>query len=143
MVVAAVNDNGYNVVFLLHLLSVIVGTGAAFLAPALLSRAQRDSKLSSNSTSALIATVMSPSLLLGGVFGGALVGMSDNVYDFSQMWLTFAGIFWLTSLGAATILYKPPFLTLPDLKKYHPLLGGVLHLSLAIMLVVMVWKPGY
>ncbi|MBG01063.1 MAG: hypothetical protein CL470_02190 [Acidimicrobiaceae bacterium] len=143
MVVAAVNDNGDNVVFLLHLLSVIVGTGAAFLAPALLSRAQRDSKLSSNSTSALIATVMSPSLLLGGVFGGALVGMSDNVYDFSQMWLTFAGIFWLTSLGAATILYKPPFLTLPDLKKYHPLLGGVLHLSLAIMLVVMVWKPGY
>ena len=143
MITAAINDNGYNVVLLLHLLSVIIGTGAAVLAPALVSREQKNSETGSNSTSVLLATVMSPSLLLGGVFGGALVGMSGNVYDFSQLWLTFAGIFWLTSLGAATILYKPPFLTLPDLKKYHPLLGGILHLSLAVMLVVMVWKPGY
>ena len=44
MVIAAVNDNGYNVVLLLHLLSVIIGTGAAFLAPALLSREQKQSK---------------------------------------------------------------------------------------------------
>ena len=44
MVTAAVNDNAYNIVLLLHLLSVIVGTGAAFLAPALLSREQKESK---------------------------------------------------------------------------------------------------
>ena len=45
------NDNGYNIVLLLHLLSVIVGTGAAFLAPALLSREQKETKLSPSSTS--------------------------------------------------------------------------------------------
>ena len=41
MVIAAVNDNGYNIVLLLHLLSVIIGTGAAFLAPALLRESRR------------------------------------------------------------------------------------------------------
>ncbi len=139
---AAINSDGYNVVLLLHLISVIVGTGSAFFMQILV-LTERKSIDRCQLPDRTLGLVIAPSLLFGGVFGGALVGMSDNVYDFSQMWLTFAGIFWLTSLGAATILYKPPFLTLPDLQKYHPLLTGILHLSLAIMLVVMVWKPGY
>ena len=118
-------------------------TGAAFLAPALLSRAQRDSKLSSNSTSALIATVMSPSLLLGGVFGGALVGLSDDVYDFGQTWLAIGGGLWLLAVASAALAFPPSFISLPDVTGKRALLSATLHISLAVMLVLMVWKPGY
>lgn len=143
MVIAAVNDNGYNIVLLLHLLSVIVGTGAAFLAPAILSREQKESKLSPSSTSSLLATVMSPALLLGGVFGGALVGLSDDVYDFGQTWLAIGGGLWLLAVASAALAFPPSFITLPDVTGKRALLSATLHISLAIMLVLMVWKPGY
>ena len=142
MTFAAINSDTYNLVLFLHLFSVILGTGSAFFAQVVTSKYKKSSD-DPQVTLTTLGTLMAPSLLLSGVFGGALVGMSGDVYDFSQLWLTFAGIFWLTSLAAATILYKPPFLTLPDLQKYHPFLTAVLHLSLTVMLIVMVWKPGY
>tara|TARA_Y100000746_G_scaffold169983_1_gene147278 strand:- start:350 stop:781 length:432 start_codon:yes stop_codon:yes gene_type:complete len=143
MVTAAVNDNAYNIVLLLHLLSVIVGTGAAFLAPALLSREQKESKLGPSPMSSLLGTVMSPALLLGGVFGGALVGMSDDVYDFGQTWLAIGGGLWLLAVGSAALAFPPSFITLPDVTGKRALLYGTLHISLAVMLILMVWKPGY
>ena len=139
MVTAAVNDNAYNIVLLLHLLSVIVGTGAAFLAPALLSREQKVSKLGSSPMSSLLGNVMSPALLLGGVFGGALVGMSDDVYDFGQTWLAIGGGLWLLAVGSAALAFPPSFITLPDVTGKRALLYGVLHISLAVMLILMVW----
>tara|TARA_B100000131_G_scaffold262808_2_gene259366 strand:- start:16855 stop:17286 length:432 start_codon:yes stop_codon:yes gene_type:complete len=143
MVVAAVNDNWYNVVLLLHLLSVIIGTGAAFLAPVLLSLEQKQSKSASSPISSLLGTVMSPALLLGGVFGGALVGMSEDVYDFGQTWLAIGGGLWLLAVGSAALAFPPSFITLPDLTGKRALLYGTLHISLAVMLILMVWKPGY
>ena len=86
---------------------------------------------------------MSPALLLGGVFGGALVGMSDDVYDFGQTWLAIGGGLWLLAVGSAVLAFPPSFITLPDLTGKRALLYGTLHISLAVMLILMVWKPGY
>ena len=109
MVTAAINDNWYNIVLLLHLLSVIIGTGAAFLAPVLLSQEQKETKLGTSPMSSLLGTMMSPALLLGGVFGGALVGMSDDVYDFGQTWLAIGGGLWLLVVGSAALAFPPSF----------------------------------
>jgi|TARA_B100001996_G_scaffold291988_1_gene232181 hypothetical protein len=142
MTFAAINSGSYNFVLFLHLLSVILGTGSAFLAQVITSKYKKSTDNPQITLTAL-GTVMSPSLLLSGVFGGALVGMSDDVYDFSQLWLTLAGILWLTCIAAAALLYKPPFLTLPDVGKHEAKLSAILHLSLVVMLAVMVWKPGF
>ena len=141
MINGAINSNAYNVVLALHLFAVILGTGAAFTAPIVKTKLGNSNGISGVVTESF-ALIMSPALLLSGIFGGALVGMSDNVYDFGQMWLTLAGIFWLIAVASVAILYQPAFLTLPDTEKYKPLLSPALHISLAVMLVVMVWKPG-
>ena len=142
MSLAVINSNSYNLVLFLHLLSVTLGAGSAFFAEIVTLKYKR-SKEDPSLIIHVLGTVTAPSLLLGGVFGGALGGMADDVYDFSQLWLTLAGVFWLTAVGASALLYKPPFITLPDADKYGSILSGVLHLSLAVMLFVMVWKPGF
>ena len=142
MTFAAINSDSYNFVLFLHLLSVILGTGSAFFAQVITSKYKKTTD-NPQITLAALGTVMSPSLLLTGIFGGALVGMSDDVYDFSQLWLTLAGVLWITCVAAAALLYKPPFLTLPNVGKHEAKLSGILHLSLMAMLVIMVWKPGF
>lgn len=137
---AAINSDGYNVVLLFHLLTVIVGTGSAFLVQFI--NAKDSDILETASIKRIVGFLIAPSLFLGGVFGGALVGLSDDVYDFSQLWLTIAGVLWITACGSATLLFRPPFLTFPDQSRFQRPLTAVLHLSLVIMLVVMVWKPG-
>ncbi|MBT94419.1 MAG: hypothetical protein CL431_00410 [Acidimicrobiaceae bacterium] len=138
---AAINSDGYNIVLLLHLFTVMVGTGSTFMIQFI--NAKDSEILVNNPAQRIIGFLVAPSLFLGGVFGGALVGLSDDVYDFSQLWLTIAGVVWLTACGSATLLFRPPFLTFPDPSHYQRPLTGILHLSLAVMLIVMVWKPGF
>ena len=93
---AAINSDGYNVVLLFHLLTVIIGTGSAFLVQFI--NAKDSDILETASVQRIVGFLIAPSLFLGGVFGGALVGLSDDVYDFSQLWLTIAGVLWILSL---------------------------------------------
>ena len=96
MLIAAINDTPYDIVYLLHIISVILGTGAAFVVPFVAGRARR-AGADITAFDDAIASILAPSLLATGVFGGALVGMSDDVYDFSQTWLAIAGPVWLRS----------------------------------------------
>ncbi len=43
---------------------------------------------------------------------------------------------------AAALAYPPSFVNLPDMSARKPVLSGILHLSLAVMLVLMTWKFG-
>ena len=99
---AAINSDGYNVVLLFHLLTVIIGTGSAFLVQFI--NAKDSDILETASVQRIVGFLIAPSLFLGSVFGGALVGLSDDVYDFSQLWLTIAGVLWITACGSATLL---------------------------------------
>lgn len=141
MLLAAIDDTPYNIVYLLHLISVILGTGAAFALPVLTVKA-RQAGAPDDFVGDAMGTIMAPSLLAAGVFGGALVGMSDDVYDFSQTWLAIAGAVWLVSVVAAALAYPPSFVNLPDMSDKKPMLTGLLHLSLAVMLLLMTWKWG-
>ena len=142
MTLAASGDTPYNIVLLFHLASVILGVGAAFLLPMGASRARK----SGDDTAlfdAIMASVLAPALLAAGVFGGALVGFSDDVFDFSQTWLAIAGPLWIVATAAAAFIAPPSYLRLPTLASERvPMVNGILHLSLSAMLVVMVWQPG-
>lgn len=141
MILAAINDGPYDLVYLLHIISVIIGTGAAFLLPMAATRSAKAGQ-HTGAIDEITNAVLAPSLLLAGVFGGALVGMSDDFYDFGQGWLAFGGIVWLVGLAAAAFAYPPSYLKLPDVSDKKAMLSGILHLSLAVMLVLMTWKPG-
>ena len=142
---AAVGDTPYNIVRLVHLFTVIVGTGLAFAAPVIAVRARRGGggkpmqELVDETASALIF----PMLLVAGMAGGALVGMSDDFWDFQQTWLAIGGAVWMLVLVLVLAVYPPRWFTLFNLAEDRKrMLGGFLHLSLAVMLVLMVWKFG-
>ena len=113
MLIAAINDTPYDIVYLLHIISVILGTGAAFVVPFVAGRARR-AGADITAFDDAIASILAPSLLATGVFGGALVGMSDDVYDFSQTWLAIAGPVWLVATAAAALAYPPTWSPLPQ-----------------------------
>lgn len=140
MILAKINDEAYNVVYLLHIISVIIGMGAAFITPILAVKTRKagGSDIALNEAAGV---VMGPALFLAGLFGGALVGMSDSVYDFGQVWLAVGGVLWLVAVGAALVAY-PPSYVLISVGDRRPMVSGVLHLSLAVMLVLMTWKFG-
>lgn len=141
MILAAIGDGPYDFVNLLHIISVILGTGTAFLAPVVAVQA-RKSGGDTRAFDAAASTIMAPALFAAGIFGGALVGMSDDVFDFGQAWLSIGGLVWLIAVGAAAVAYPPSYVKLPDMSDKRQAITGVLHLSLALMLILMIWKPG-
>ena len=86
---------------------------------------------------------MFPMFLVAGIAGGALVGLSDDVYDFQQSWLSVGGAVWMLVLVLTAAVYPPSWLRLFTVgENRKQMLGGILHLSLAVMLVLMTWKFG-
>lgn len=141
---AAIWDTPYNIVYLVHLVSVILGVGMAFIAPIIAVRARRTSgQALQQLVNETAAGMMFPAFLIAGIAGGAMVGMSQDVYDFQQTWLAIAGALWIVILVLTAAIYPPSWLRLFNIgEDRKAMLGGILHLSLAVMLIVMTWKFG-
>jgi len=142
--IGAIGDTPYNIVYAVHLFSVILGTGMAFAAPVMAAKARRESgrgvqEFVDDAASGIIF----PALLVAGCAGGALVGLSADAYDFQQTWLSIGGAVWVAALAFSALAYPPRWLRLFNLtEERRRLFGGLLHLSLAVMLVLMTWKFG-
>lgn len=121
----------------------MLGVGAAFLGPIGQVRARR-SGAATEALDDLVAATMAPALFSAGVFGGALVGLSDDAFDFAQTWLAIAGPLWLAVVALAVLIAPPGYVPAPEVSSERKaMLGGLLHLGLAAMLVVMIWQPGF
>lgn len=142
--IAAVGDTPYNIVYFVHIFSVILGTGMAFIGPMIAVRARRSSGQASQEVVTETASqIMFPMFLVAGMAGGALVGMSSDFYDFSQTWLSIGGALWILILGLTAAIYPPSWLRLFNIgEDRKAMLGGILHLSLAVMLLIMTFKFG-
>lgn len=143
---AAAGDNGYNIVLLLHILSVSVGAGTAFVAPLMQSTAREIGGFRSQETTEQVANrFVFPGLLLAGIFGGALVGFADDDLDptisFDQPWLMAAGILWIACLGLSVAAFPPRWFNVLNLAEERRRVYGVwLHLVLTVQFVVMIWQ---
>ncbi len=142
--IAAVGDTPYNIVHLVHMITVIIGTGLAFAAPVMAVQARRDGgKPMQDLIDSAASKLIFPMLAIAGVAGGALVGMSSDFYDFSQTWLSIGGAVWIVVLALVAAVYPPSYIQIFNLTDERKrMLGGMLHLALAVMLVLMVWKFG-
>jgi uncharacterized membrane protein len=143
---------GYQLVYLLHIASVIVAFAAAFVHPRLGGLAKR---LPGDAASQLNQTIVAgsvklhfPALVLAGLFGTALIPMSDELYEFSQLWISLSYVVWFAMIAVLFFLLIPAERRVAgdprdaDGEKKVAMFGGVLHLLLLVMLVLMVWKPG-
>ena len=89
----------YKILLLLHLATVIVGFGSAFVYPLLRARARRlppgEAYAINHATFAITAPLSTYPTIAAGIFGIGLIGASDELYKFSQTWVSIALLLWL------------------------------------------------
>lgn len=131
-----IDDTGFRIFFLLHMLSVIVAFAPAVIAVlpggrdgalGLIDRAGRQ--------------VYSPALILAGFFGIMLIVTSDEAFEFSDTFVSLAFVVWIAMNGVfhAMVLAGQKQ---NDAKKVN---NGqaIITVLLIVMLYLMIWKPGW
>lgn len=165
MIFGSANSFGYRLVFLLHMVTIIVAFAPAFVWPMLnrqrrvegQSAAQDVSDLQSTPLSATAPVesaatgVLSPlghggALVLTGLFGIALIGLSSKVYAFDQTWVSIAFVLWFIMLGIFFAGLVPAQRALRAGKaaaeQRLAMFYGGMHLLLLLQIIDMIWKPG-
>ena len=154
---AAISDTSYELVLVLHILAVIVAFAPAVAHPltgARVKQAEGDEGVVR--FSALIATpgrwVYFPALVLSGVFGGALIGLSkpsddaEVLWKFEQTWIWLGITIWVVLCGivSGVILPSERKVAAGDLsaEKRVEAAGGIATLLVIVQIGLMVFKPG-
>ena len=147
----------YKVVLLLHILTVIVAFAPAFVWPVASVRLKKQGKQPGPIIGEIAAgntkTVHGPALVLAGLFGFALIGMSKAhgtgpaVWEFSQPWVSVALLCWFIMIGLVFGVMAPAEKKAAagdeGAEKIISAVGGGLHLLLLVVLIMMIFKPGY
>ena len=130
-------STGYKVLGLLHILAVIVAFGPLFLYPTLQRAGQTQ-------TVARMHLLMSlPALVLVWVFGMGLVGMSDDAIEMSETWVVLSLIGWAILMVVSWFLIRPALTDTSPAARARLSAGiGITHLLLAVIIILMIWKPG-
>ncbi len=148
--IAAVGDTPYNIVAVLHILTAIVAFAPSFVYPFLANRfAEVPGDGGSTIWEAALANsrrVYGPMLIVTGLLGFGLSGMSDGVYALSQTWLILAIIVWIAMNGVLHALIVPAERALAggdaSAKARIDRFGPVVPVLLVVMIYLMVFKPG-
>ena len=150
MILAAVGDTGYNIMLLLHILSAMVAFAPAFTHP-ILKGQSRDLDASARSkVLGFIAQngrrVYGPALILTGLFGFGVQGMSESAWGFDQGWLLTAAIIWVLMNGVLHGMIFPAEKALAagddSAEKKLDAGGATITVMLIVMLWLMTFKPG-
>jgi uncharacterized membrane protein len=137
-VIAAVGDNGYKVVLVLHILSAIVA-----FAPAIATIVAPRAATLGDEAVRTGRIVYAPALILTGLFGIALVLQSDEAIKFSDGWVSAAFLVWILMNGAYHALVIRGTRAGGDAGRRQVVLGGQAIAVLAVVMVyLMVFKPG-
>ena len=136
--IAAYRGTGYEVVLFLHVLTAFVAFAPAFVHPLLGNQVKSLESGAKRSVLGMIAgngrRIYAPALILTGLFGFALQGMSDGVIEFGQTWFWLAIVVWLAMNGVLHAVLLPAERVTAG--------GAVLTVLLLVMLYLMVFQPG-
>jgi uncharacterized membrane protein len=159
---AELGDTAYDITKILHILTVVVGFGGVILGGiygAHIKKANRDVALGifdANEAAARIAEIF---IYLVPITGIGLLFQTKNAagerdYWFDQTWVWLSLVIYIVALVVVLTVLRPALKQLraaideqrgPDAGKWSQRVGmssGVLHLSFAIVLILMVTKPG-
>lgn len=151
MIIAAVGDTGYNIVLVLHILSAFVAFSPAFVHPVL---GEQSKAFDGTGRSTLLGFIVqngrriyAPALIVTGILGFALQGMSDGAWEFGQTWIWLAILIWIVMNGLlhAVVLPAEQAVADGDDAAESRLKAGGLAITalLVVMIYLMVDKPGF
>lgn len=131
-----IDDTGFRIFFLLHIITVIVAFAPAVLAVlpggreglvGVLDKAGRQ--------------VYAPALILAGLFGILCIVTSDDVFEFSDTWISLAFVVWIAMNGVfhALVLAGQKQDDAAKVNTGHQ----IMTVLLLAMLYLMIWKPGW
>lgn len=139
--------SGYNVLLLLHILAVFVAF-APTVAHTLLA-AQLRGRPSGQVLELMQRNeqrVNAPALVLAGLLGFALQGMSDGQWEFGQTWFWLSIVLWIVQNGVLHALLLPAQRALAggdrSARGRVDLGGSLVSLLFVVILALMIWKPG-
>ena len=128
----------------------LVACAPAFVHPVLSNQLKGIDDVPRRQALAFIASnsrrIYSTALIVAGVLGFGLMGMSDSVHEFSDGWLIASMILWVAMLGvlhAVQIPAERAWADGDDSAEQRATMGGaILTLMLLVMLYLMVFQPG-
>jgi uncharacterized membrane protein len=143
---AEIGSTSYEVMLLVHVLLVIVGFAPAWLTPILVRLTADGDRAAADALDVAILRFSVPSIVVAGLLGFGLAGMSDKVFRMSQAWLSIAIVLWLVLLAVTLFLLRPAIRSFRDgdvaARVRISMSTGVTHLILVVMLYLMIFKPG-
>lgn len=147
MVLGAVGGTGYEIVLFVHVLSVFLVVGPALTFPLLAMQAERDGELLRYAKWAggLPTKVFMYASIAAGIFGGALIGMSDDAHKFADFWIWASILLWIVLLGVQHALLFPTerkFIAgdngqVSNVRLY----GSIVSVILVLLTILMVFQP--
>jgi hypothetical protein len=126
---SAVGDTSYKLLLTLHIVAAVV----AFAPPIV-------ATIGGGTVSVATWRLTFYSLLATGLLGIILIVVSDDVWEFSQTWISLALLVWIVMAGVGGAVVVP---ALRDGVRARAALGAkVLTGLLVVMVYLMVFKPG-
>ena len=167
-----IGSTGYKIVFMLHILSIIVGFGGVILNGIYGAEAKKrkgPGGAAIGEANLAVTKLAEKVILTVPIWGIALVFMSDGVWEFSQLWVILALVLFVATMGVATgvqlknqkrmvtlagelALAGPPpagasgpppqVAEMEALEKKLGMGGAFLSLMIVVLIYLMVFKPG-
>ncbi|MDE0066555.1 MAG: hypothetical protein OXN44_06755 [Acidimicrobiaceae bacterium] len=149
MILAQVGSTGYNILLFLHIAAIAVALSPTFVHPFLARDTNGEYSVRRTLYTGIAKRSMriyGSSLIVGGLLGFGVAGLSDKVYQLSDGWLAASVIAWLAMNGALHAMVIPAEKAMadgdePDARKAET---GSLIISLLFLLslYLMIFKPG-
>lgn len=151
MILAAYRDTGYNIILLVHIVAIVVAFAPAAINPLLERHFVRNGGDAVLQNWAGFARDYTKKISLGAIVlllvtGVMMILLSDEVIEFSDLWisLSFVGWFAIAGVVSALILKGERLVASGDMKGRELIAKGgpIATLLLLVMLYLMIFKPG-
>jgi uncharacterized membrane protein len=150
MLLAAIRDTPYNIVLFLHILTVIIGLAPAVVFPIVGVMMKDGDPAARLAMYAKFASsgqrIFANSLIVAGLLGFALVGMSDSGIEMSETWISLSILIWIALIGVLHGLIIPTQRAVSEgdsaAEAKLTKIGPIFHLLALVMLYLMVFRPG-
>ena len=155
-----VDGDLYKLVLVLHILAAIIGFGGMFIAGFYGIESRKlpgdEGLVVARATMKVSSQVPTVAVCAVPILGILLILMSDDVWQFSQAWISLSFLLYIVLMGLATGLQVPTLRKLMTLRaeggnatqvealgKRAAAVGAAVNVLWVITLALMVFKPGY